>query len=131
MKLSEMKPPTPASIADWSDVAELQRRMIEAMQSMSAMAGELGVARTVREYCSDRRKQALARHMIAALAGGEAVSKSEAEARGSAEYAKELDALQRQLTASEQTIALYDSHKCAWSTAQSLLAMEREAVKRI
>jgi hypothetical protein len=131
MKLSTIIPPTPGDLADWSDVSELQARMIEAMRAMSNLGNEVGVARTIREYNSDRRKQALARAMRPALAGGESAAKAEMEARASEEYAKELTALERQLTAAEQTLTLYENHKLAWSTAQSLLAMQREGIKHI
>ena len=75
MQVSNIIPPVPGDLADWSDVSELQARMIEAMRAMSNLGTEVGVARQILSYESDRRKRALARAMSAPLAGGEPVSK--------------------------------------------------------
>jgi tyrosyl-tRNA synthetase len=125
-----ISPPTTGP-ADWSEMSDLQQRMLESLRAVQDMSNEVGVARTAREYNPDQRKRALARQMRGALAGGESAAKAEAEARGSDAYSKELDALMKQLTAAEQTIALYESHKLAWSSAQSLIANAREELKRL
>lgn len=122
---------TPADVADWSDAAALQKRMVLAVENLSSMAVDCGRARQVREYDSDRRKRALSRAMAAPLAGGESAAKSEAEARNSESYSKELNQLAAEYEAAEAVLIEFDVKKLEWSTCQSLLAMEREAVKRI
>ena len=120
---------SPPHAADWSDVAELQKRMADTVREMDSLADEVGLARQVREFSSDQRKRALARAMQAALAGGESAAKAEAEARGSDTYGKELEILSRQLTAAEQIIAKWDVLKITWESVRSMLAMQREATK--
>ena len=112
-------------------MSSLQERMLESLRAIQEMTSEIGVARTAREYNGDLRKRALARAMAAPLAGGESAAKAEAEARAADGYGKELDALAKQLTAAEQTVALYDAHKLAWNSAQSLIANAREELKRL
>ncbi len=124
-------PPAPGAVADWSSVAGLQQRMIEAVQELEAMADEVGMARHIQTYDSDRRKKALARAMGPALAGGDSANKAEAEARASDTYAKEIAQLAKEHAAAEQTAARWDSLKLVWSTCQSLLAMQRETVRHL
>jgi hypothetical protein len=105
--------------------------MTESITPMEQLADDVGSARTVIEYSSDRRKRALARGCAAALAGGESVAKAEAEARASESYGKELEVLQKQHEAAEQTILRWEVNKLAWSTAQSLLSFQKETVRHL
>ncbi len=130
MKLS-ISPPTPGQVADWSDLAALQERMAATVTSMSQIASDVGMAKHVLEYDSDRRKRALARAMKAPLAGGESAAKAEAEGRASESYTKELAQLGAEHAMAEQTVMEWESAKLIWSTCQSLLAMQRETVKRL
>lgn len=123
--------PEPSSIADWSTVEDLQRRMIEAVKAMEQKAADVGLARHVLEYDSTRRRQALARAMAAPLSGGESAAKAEATAAASDVYAAEIRQLSKEHTAAEQTVAEFEVLKVAWSTAQSLLSMQRESIKRL
>jgi hypothetical protein len=50
------KQPTPASAADWSDAAGLQAKMIACIEELSAMAGNVGIAKHICEFDSDMRK---------------------------------------------------------------------------
>ncbi len=105
--------------------------MVESVQELEAMASDVGLARHVQTYDSDRRKKALARAMGPALAGGDSVSKAEAEARASDVYAKELTQLAKEHMAAEQVTAKWDSSKLVWETCRSLLSMQRETVKHL
>jgi len=122
---------SPGSVADWSDTAALQQRMVESVQEMERMAPEVGLSRHVTCYDSDRRKQALARAMMPALKGGESGVKAEAEARASKTYEAELSQLSVENKMAEQTIQEFEVLKIKWSTAQSLLSFQKEAVKRL
>lgn len=130
-----MKIPTneaPASAgADWSDVRELQQRLAETSERISAMASDVGLAKHVVEYDGDRRKRALARQAAAALRGGDSAAKAELEARASEGYAKELAQLGKEHAAALQVIAEWEAAKVAWDTARSLLAMTRETVRQV
>lgn len=131
MKLSEIIPQTPGEVADWSDVESLQKRMADAVTAMSRMAGDVGMARHVQEYDSDRRKRALARAMAASLAGGESAAKAEAEGRASEGYTKELNQLAKEHSAAEQVVMEWDALKLVWETCRSLLSLQRETVRHL
>lgn len=126
MNLQSIHPTTPAEIADWSDTAELQKRMAAAVEEMERLSPEAGMAKHILEYDGDRRKQALARSMRAALAGGESAAKAEAEARASEGYAKELSQLGVEHKMAEQTLKSWEVLKIQWETCRSLLAMQRQ-----
>lgn len=125
------KQPTPASIADWSDAAGLQAKMVMCIYELSAMAGNVGIAKHVAEYDGDQRKRALARAMSFSLAGGSSAAKSEQEARASEVYAKELAVLGKSHMTAMQQIEEYNVKKLEWQTAQSLLSMLKETVRHI
>ena len=126
-----INPPSPATCSDWSDVASLQQKMIETVEAMSALGADVGMARQILSYESDRRKRALSRAMSAPLAGGESTNKAEAEARASDNYGKELETLARQSAAAEQTIMLWETSKLKWETCRSLLSMQKEGMRRL
>ena len=130
MKLSEINP-TPANLSDWSDVAALQQRLAESVEAMSRMAAAVGMAKHVLEYDGDQRKRALARAMAPALAGGASAAKAEVEGRTSETYAKELAVLAKAHQSAATQIVEWEVTKLQWQTAQSLLAMQRESVKRL
>ena len=125
------KQPTPASAADWSDAAGLQAKMIACIEELGAMAGNVGIAKHICEFDSDMRKKALARAMIASLAGGSSAAKAEQEARASEVYAKELAVLGKSHMTAMQQIEEYTVKKLEWQTAQSLLSMLKETVRHI
>ncbi len=131
MNIREVNPPTPGQVADWSGVDELQRKMVQVVQALEAMADEVGRAAHVREYDSDRRKKALSRAMAAPLEGGESAAKAEALARADAVYSKELEQLAREHLAAEQTFSDWTAKKLVWETCRSLLSMQRETVKHL
>jgi hypothetical protein len=105
--------------------------MTETVAAMTALADDVGLARHVQNYDSDRRKRAIARAMAAALAGGDSAVKAEAEARASAGYAKELEQLSRESVAAEQTCAKWDALKITWETCRSLLSLQKETVRHL
>lgn len=120
---------TPSDLADWGDVEALQRKMAAMAEEMAVLAPDVGRARHILSYDGDRRKQALSRAMRAALSGGESVAKAEAEARSSEPYAKELSQLSLEHKMAEEILMTWEATKIQWSTAQSLLAMQRELNK--
>lgn len=122
---------SPSPVSDWSDVAILQKKMADTCDAINLMAGDVGLARHVLEYDSDRRKRALARAMVPALAGGDSAAKAEAEARASEIYTKELNQLAKEHTSAEQAIVAWEAAKLQWETARSLMAMQRESVRHL
>ncbi len=124
-------PPPPQPVADWGDARELQREMVSAVEEISRRAADVGLARHVLEYDSDRRKRALARAMAPPLAGGDSAAKAEAEARASASYSAELTQLGKEHQAAETVCLEFEAVKLKWETARSLLSMLKEQVRHV
>lgn len=131
MSLSRPQQDRRSSPADFSDTAHLQKQLSDAADAIASMADEIGLAKHILEFSSDRHKRALARAMAAPLAGGSSHNKAEAEARASESYGKELDVLASQHKAAEQTIMKYDAMKIRWETARSILSLLKEQVRQL
>jgi hypothetical protein len=123
--------PKPPQTADYGDIASLQQRISECSDALSEMAIDLGKAKHCLEFSSDMRKRALARAMQPALAGGDAVSKAEAEGRASPGYEREIAILDRQHEAAEIVVAQWEAKRCCWETARSLLSMSKETIRQL
>lgn len=131
MHLRDIIPQGPSDVADWSDMAALQKRMANSVTALAGMASDVGMAKHILEYDSDRRKRALARAMAAPLAGDSSVSKAEAEARASESYAKELMQLGKEHAVASQTIQEWDALKLIWETCRSLISMHKESIRHL
>jgi hypothetical protein len=131
MQTKQIYPTTPVPSSDWADVADLQRKLVETVDALNAMSADVGMAKHVLEYDGDRRKRALARAMAPALLGGDSGVKAEAEGRASETYQKEMQQLGKEHQAAEQQVAAWEATKIQWETARSLLAMQRDGLKRL
>lgn len=120
--------PKTGSAADWSDIAELQKRILEASDNIANMTEDAGKARHILEYDSDRRKRALANAMVGPLKLDESASAAEAYARASDGYKKEMTKLGNEHQAAEEVVCKWEAEKIKWETARSLLAMCRTQV---
>lgn len=120
-----------AYTAGYSDVAALQKRLVEAADRLSALVPELAKARQVREYDSDRRKSALATVAAPLLRAGESAAAAEMEARASDNYRKAMKAIAGDLLVAERVIAEHEAVKIQWESARSLLAMQRDMTRQL
>lgn len=118
-------------MSDFSESFELQRRLSEHADALTAMADDMGLAKQVREFSGDRRKTALARAMAAPLAGGDSVAKAEAEGRASELYNKELKQLANEMTTAEQVIARWEALRIQWESARSLISMQKSQMNQL
>lgn len=131
MNIRTIIPQGPADVADWSDMAALQKRMADSVTALAGLASDVGLAKHVLEYDSDRRKRALARAMAAPLAGDSSVSKAEAEGRASESYSKELVQLGKEHATAAQTIQEWEALRLVWETCRSLISMQKETVRHL
>jgi hypothetical protein len=120
----------PAStLSDWSDIAELQERLVESVTDMEAMTNDVGMARQVREFNSDQRKRVLAVVAFPLVKAGQSSAAADTEARASEQYKAAMKQLSNELTAAEQTIAKYECLNKKWESARSLLSMKKAQVQ--
>jgi hypothetical protein len=130
MNIKTLHPPRP-DVSDWTEVASLQQRLATTVEQINAMAADVGMAKHIIEYDSNRTKKALARAMAAPLAGGSSAAAAEAEGRASEAYTKEMAQLGKEHAAACQVVSEFEALRLVWDTARSLLAMSREQIKTL
>ncbi len=116
---------------DHSDIYKVEKRMKEAAKKLHSMAGEMGMAVTIIDLDSDRRKALLSRFAAEHLKAGESASAADTLARADPAYDKEFQALFGQYQDAQTTKHEYEIEKISWETARSLLARQRETLKTL
>lgn len=117
--------------ADHNDQLAIEKRLKTASRKLAELAPMVGLSKQVRAYDSDRRKNLLAKYMIAPLKAGESAASAEAHARGDAAYQNELELLADQLQTAEKFIAQNEAEHASWESCRSLLAMQRETIRNL
>jgi hypothetical protein len=110
---------------DHSDITAIEKRMKEAARKLHAMSANLGMALTVIEFNSERRKALLARFAATHLRNGESAISADTLARADAGYDVEFQALLGQYQDAITQVKEYEIEKISWDTARSLLARQR------
>src|SRR4029077_18406574 len=116
---------------DHSDITAIKKRMKEAVRRLHAMSANLGVALTVIEFASERRKALLARFAAPPPRAGESSVSAEPLARSETAYDVEFQALFGQYQEAVTQVKEYEIEKISWETARSLLARQRETLKTL
>ncbi len=133
MNVAALKPPEPPAhtLADWSEVQALQERMVESVEEMTRLAGDVAVARQIKDYNSELRKRVLAVAAAPLMKAGSSATAAETEARASDPYRVALDQLAKQLATAEQTLATWEVLRLRWETARSLISLQKEGMRTL
>jgi len=107
------------------EIKDIQERMKECITSMRKLAPVVGVARQVKEFSSDQRKNALAAEQIKYIQRGESVSSSENLARANPTYLAALKDLEKSYADACGTIAEWEATFARFEACRSMLAMIR------
>ena len=118
-------------IADFSDCAEVQKRLTHAADAISAMAHRVAQARQIKEFENDRRKRALAIWTLPFLKAGDSSAAAETAARAGEGYKTDMTKLAGELVAAEKVLVEYEAMKIQWESARSLLALQRDAMRQL
>lgn len=117
--------------ADFSETAELQQRLTGAADALSAMTGDVAIARHVREFDSDRRRRALAIAAAPLLKAGLSSAAADTEARASEVYAAAMKQLGKEFLAAETALAEWEARKIQFECARSLLSMTKATFQNL
>lgn len=131
MKVGTVYPNSPQATADHSDISALQQKLLEHSDALSAMANDLGMAKTVREFSGDQRKRCLAIAALPLLKAGASAAAAEMEARGEAQYGAALKQLERDLANAETVIAQHEARRIAWESCRSILSAHKETIRQL
>ena len=116
---------------DFSETLELQQRLAELTGALAAMTDEVGLARHVREYDSDRRKRVLAIAAHPLIVAGASSAAADTEARAGATYGAAMKTLGKELVAAEKVIARWEAVKIQIEVARSLLSMQKSTLQNL
>ena len=116
---------------DTNDIGVIEHRLKQASQKLHQLAPQLGVAKQVKSYDGDRRKNLLAKYTVKFLKDGESATAAETHARADETYKLELGKLAGDLQDAETTIAMYDAEYCSWESARSLLSFAKQTMNTL
>ena len=116
---------------DNRDIAEVEQRLKSCSLNLHRLAPQVGAAKQIRQYDTDRRKNLLAKYVVRSLKAGESATAAEAYGRADGAYQAELEALSKQYEGAERTIAEWDSEQASFEAARSLLSMAKETLKTL
>ena len=99
--------------------------MTECVAAMRKMAPLVGVARQVKEFSSDQRKNVMAAEQVKFIARGESVSAAENLARSSPIYLERFKALEKSYADACGTIAEWEGIFARFEACRSMLSMAK------
>lgn len=114
---------------DIKEIEEIQKKMAECVRTITRLTSRVGMARQVKEFNADQRKNALAAEQIKFIQRGESVAASENLARSSPVYLQKFAALGKDYAEACATIAEWEAAFARLEAARSVHAMFKETLK--
>lgn len=114
-----------AAVADYSECAALQKRLMESVSKLEILAPQVASARHIREYDGDRKKRILAISAMPFLKAGLSSAAADTEARASETYGAAMKQLGNEFVNAEKVLAEWDVVRIQVDVARSLLSMQR------
>jgi hypothetical protein len=108
---------------DDKEIRDIQKKMADCVASMRKLAPLVGMARQVKEFSSDQRKNILAAEQVKFIQRGESVAASENLARSSPAYLERFKALETAYAEACGTIAEWEAVFARFEAARSIHAM--------
>jgi|SRR5215471_4369820 len=118
-------------MSDNGEIFQIEKRMKTSTSILIKLAAQVGAAKQVREYDSDRRKNLLAKHMVPYLKAGHSAAASETMARADARYETEFEAMAGQRETADICIATWEAEHAKLDALRSLLSMQKETMKTL
>jgi hypothetical protein len=110
---------------DGADILDIEKRLTAALLDLRRRVEAVAMARQIKEYASDQRKNLLAQYKIKHRGESESDAGQETLARADAEYQRELDEMANQYRKAEKHIAAWDAAYARFDASRSLLSMAR------
>lgn len=113
---------------DNDTIIRAQAQLNRCALDLEAMSNDVGDAKTIKEFSSDRLKRALSVTVAEFLEAGEGVGASEHKSRASAVYGAALHDLQEQYKTAMRIIEKHDAIKAKFESARSILSTEKAKI---
>lgn len=117
---------------DYTTAQGLSNALIKQSTVIGSLAEDVGKARTILEYSSDRRKRALALAFADAMkAGAGSAAAAEHAARASTSYRDALDAQERQDNDAEQIVAQWQAEQTKFEALRTACSLAKTIAGQI
>lgn len=116
---------------DDKEIRDIQEKMQDCLREIRSLVPHVGVARQIKEFAPDQRKNILAAEQIKYITRGESVAASETLARSNPSYLENLKALEKNYADACSTIAKWEGAFARLDACRSMLAMSRETLKTL
>ncbi len=116
---------------DNREIAQVEERLRSCSKRLHVLAPQVGAAKQIRQYDTDRRKNLLSKFVVKSLKAGESATAAEAYGRADDGYQAALEAIAAQYEHAEKTIAEWDAEQASFEAARSLLSMAKETLKTL
>ena len=114
---------------DAHQLIELERQLVAAVDDLHRRTSATAMARQVKEFINDSRKNVLAKHMVAYLRDGESNPRAETMARASQQFLTDINQLESQYQTAEKHILEWDALHCKVDALRSALSLAKETLK--
>lgn len=116
---------------DDKEIRDIQKKMHECVARLTKLAPLVGMARHVKDFSPDQRKNALAAAMLDPLQRGESAAFAEAKARSDPTYLEKLKQLGKDYSDACATITEWEAVNARLEVARSIHAMLKETVRNL
>lgn len=110
---------------DDREIRDTEKKMQECIASMRKLTIHVGMARQVKEFSSDQRKNALAAEQLRFIQRGESVAAAENFARSSPTYLEKMKGLEKDYADACGTIAEWEAIFARFEACRSILSMAK------
>lgn len=118
-------------MSDYSETEKIAARMKASTRKLHELATQVGIARQIREFNSDQRKNALSIEVVKALKEGQSAAAAEHVGRASKAYQERLESLAMQFADAESTIAAWQAEMASFEASRSLLSFSKESMRNL
>lgn len=117
--------------ADYSETEKIGRRMQKCCATLHGLVSHVALARQVKEYASDRKKNVLAKYVAVHLKAGETSTAAETLARADPLFQKELEQLEVEYETAMKVMAEWEAEMCSFEAARSLLSFQKATIREL
>jgi len=115
-------------MTDSDIITNAEAQLNRCAKAIEAMSQDVGDAKTVKEFSSDRLKRAFSGAVAEFLIAGDGLGASEHKARASAQYGSHLTDLELQYKEAMRVIEKHEATKAMFESARSILSTEKAKI---
>jgi hypothetical protein len=116
-------------IADFPQLAETQKAMADAISKLEGLKAQVGLARQIVEFSTDRCKSALSAVVVGFLKLDMSAAAAEHHARASEQYKSAMKKIMTDTAHAETVLKTWELAKIQFEAARSLMSAEKSMLE--